>query len=336
MENIQNFQILWFVLIFILLLGYALLDGFDLGMAVLLPFLGGTKEEKDTLISSIGPVWDGNEVWLVTGGGALFAAFPHAYATAFSGFYSAMMLVLLALIFRGVSIKFRANDPARGGLWEKAFIGGSALAALLFGVALGNVIYGVPLDSRMEYAGGFFTLLRPVPLWFGITGLAAVLLQGSTWAVLKTEGEVQKRSFRAAGILTVINAVMAVISFTALAVLFPRLSGNALFYLAAVITFAGLTGLFFSVRKKNDALPFWASSLSFIGLFLAAGSAQFPNLITASNDPNLSLTIYNSSTGIYTLQVMAVIALVGMPIVIGYTIFVYRVFKGKANADDHY
>jgi cytochrome d ubiquinol oxidase subunit II len=336
MENIQNFQILWFVLIFILLLGYALLDGFDLGMAVLLPFLGGTKEEKDTLIASIGPVWDGNEVWLVTGGGALFAAFPQAYATAFSGFYSAMMLVLLALIFRGVSIKFRANDPARAGLWEKAFIGGSALAPLLFGVALGNVIYGVPLDGRMEYAGGFFTLLRPVPLWFGITGLAAVLLQGSTWAVLKTEGEVQKRSFRAAGILTVINAVMAVISFTALAVLFPRLSGNALFYLAAVITFAGLTGLFFSVRKKNDALPFWASSLSFIGLFLAAGSAQFPNLITASNDPNLSLTIYNSSTGIYTLQVMAVIALVGMPIVIGYTIFVYRVFKGKANADDHY
>jgi len=336
MESIQNFQILWFVLIFILLLGYALLDGFDLGMAALLPFLGGTKEEKDTLIASIGPVWDGNEVWLVTGGGALFAAFPHAYATAFSGFYSAMMLVLFALIFRGVSIKFRTNDPARAGIWEKAFIGGSALAALLFGVALGNVIYGVPLDGRMEYAGGFFTLLRPVPLLFGITGLAAVMLQGSTWAVLKTEGEVQKRSFRAAGILTVINAVMAVISFTTLAVLFPRLSGNALFYLAAVITFAGLTGLFFSIRKKNDTVPFWASSLSFIGLFLAAGSAQFPNLITASNDPNLSLTIYNSSTGIYTLQVMAVIALVGMPIVIGYTIFVYRVFKGKAKADDHY
>ena len=124
MEDIQNFQILWFVLIFILLLGYALLDGFDLGLAVLLPFLGRNKEEKDTLIASIGPVWDGNEVWLVTGGGALFAAFPHAYATAFSGFYPAMMLVLLALIFRGVSMEFRVNDPVRAGLWEKAFIMG--------------------------------------------------------------------------------------------------------------------------------------------------------------------------------------------------------------------
>ncbi len=336
MENIQNYQVLWFVLIFTLLLGYALLDGFDLGLAVLLPFLGSSKEEKDTLIASIGPVWDGNEVWLVTGGGVLFAAFPHAYATAFSGFYPAMMLVLLSLIFRGVSMEFRANDPVRAGLWEKAFIVGSALAALLFGVALGNIIYGVPLDARMEYAGDFFTLLRPVPLMFGFTGLAAVLLQGATWAVLKTEGEVQKRAFKAAGILTGINAVMAVIAFSMLAALFPRLSGNALFYLAVVITFAGLAGLFFSVRRKNDTVPFWLSSLSFTGLFLAAGSAQFPNLITASNDPNLSLTIYNSSTGLYTLQVMAVIALVGMPIVIGYTIFVYRLFKGKAKAENHY
>ena len=122
MENIQNFQILWFVLIFVLLLGYTLLDGFDLGLAALLPFLGKTKEEKDTLIASIGPVWDGNEVWLITGGGALFAAFPHAYATAFSGFYLAMMLVLLALIFRAVSMEFRANDPVRSGLWEKALV----------------------------------------------------------------------------------------------------------------------------------------------------------------------------------------------------------------------
>lgn len=336
MENIQNFQILWFVLIFILLLGYALLDGFDLGLAALLPFLGKTKEEKDTLIASIGPVWDGNEVWLITGGGALFAAFPHAYATAFSGFYLAMMLVLLALIFRAVSMEFRANDPARAGLWEKALVGGSALAALLFGVALGNVIYGVPLDDKMEYAGSFFTLLRPVPLLFGLTGLAAVLLQGASWAVMKTEGQVQERSFKAARTLTWVNAVLAVIYFVVLLNAIPRLSGNVLFYVAVVFTFSGLIGLFFSLRKKNDAGPFWESSFSFIGLFLAAGAAQFPNLITASNDPGLSLTIYNSSTSLYTLQVMAVIGLIGMPIVIGYTIFVYRLFKGKAKADGHY
>jgi len=336
MENIQNFQILWFVLIFILLLGYAILDGFDLGVAALLPFLGGTKEEKDTLIASIGPVWDGNEVWLITGGGALFAAFPHAYATAFSGFYLAMMLVLLALIFRAVSMEFRANDPARATLWEKAFVGGSALAALLFGVALGNVIYGVPLDGQMEFRGNFFTLLRPVPLLFGITGFVAVLLQGVSWAVMKTEGALQARSFKAARILMWINVVTAVIYFSVLLGTFPRLSGNALFYVAIIVTLTGLIGLFFSLRKKNDAAPFWESSFSFIGLFLAAGAAQFPNLITAANDPNLSLTIYNSSTGLYTLQVMAAIALVGMPVVVGYTIFVYRLFKGKARTDNHY
>jgi len=336
MENIQNFQILWFVLIFILLLGYALLDGFDLGVATLLPFLAVTKEEKDTLIASIGPVWDGNEVWLITGGGALFAAFPHAYATTFSGFYLAMMLVLIGLIFRAVSMEFRANDPARAGIWEKALVGGSALAALLFGVALGNVIYGVPLDGKMEYAGSFFTLLHPVPLLFGITGLAAVLLQGASWAVMKTEGELQERSFKAVRVLMWINFTTAGIYFVVLLGTFPRLSGNLLFYVAVAFTFAGLIGLFFSLRKKNDAAPFWESSFSFIGLFLTAGAAQFPNLITASNDPNLSLTIHNSSTGLYTLHVMAVIALIGMPIVIGYTIFVYRLFKGKTRADDHY
>jgi len=336
MENLQNFQILWFILIFILLLGYALLDGFDLGLATLLPILGGTKEEKDTLIASISPVWDGNEVWLVTGGGALFAAFPHAYATAFSGFYLAMMLVLLALIFRAVSMEFRANDPVRARLWEKALVGGSALAALLFGVALGNVIYGVPLDGRMEYTGSFFTLLRPVPLLFGMTGFAAVLLQGASWAVLKTEGALQERSFKIARILTLMNAIAAAGYFVVLLGTFSRLSGNVLFYIAVALTFAGLVGLLFSISKKNDTAVFWGSSISFIGLFLAAGAAQFPNLITASNDPNLSLTIYNSSTGLYTLQVMAVIALVGMPVVIGYTIFVYRLFKGKAKSDDHY
>jgi len=250
MENIQNFQILWFVLIFILLLGYALLDGFDLGVATLLTILGGTKEEKDTLIASIGPVGDGNEVWLITGGGALFAAFPHAYATAFSGFYLAVILILLALIFRVVSMEFRANDPARTRLWEKAFVGGSALAALLFGVALGNVVYGVPLDGRMEYAGSFFTLLRPVPLLFGVTGLVAVLLQGASWAVMKTEGKVQERSFKAARVLTGINAIAAMIYFVVLAVIFPRLSGNLLFYMAVVFTFAGLIGLFFSQTAK--------------------------------------------------------------------------------------
>ncbi len=336
MENIQNYQILWFVLVLILFAGYALLDGFDLGIGALLPFIGKTKEEKDILINSIGPVWDGNEVWLVTGGGALFAAFPQAYATAFSGFYLAMMLVLFALIFRAVSMEFRVGDETRSLLWEKAFTVGSSLAALLFGVALGNVVYGVPLDNKMEFTGSFFTLLRPVPLLFGITGFVAVLLQGASYAVMKTEGELQKRSFRAVGILMWVNLITAIAYFMTLVFTLPGLTSNWLFYAAMLFTLLGLAGIFFSLKKENDSALFWESSFSFIGLWLAVAAVHFPNLIKASNDQNLSITIFNSSTGLATLKVMSVIAIIGMPVVIGYTIFVYRIFKGKTKVSDHY
>ncbi|MFA5321504.1 MAG: cytochrome d ubiquinol oxidase subunit II [Smithella sp.] len=336
MENIQNFQELWFVLILILFIGYSLLDGFDLGIGALLPFIGKTKEEKDTLINSIGPVWDGNEVWLITGGGALFAAFPHAYATAFSGFYPAMMLVLFALIFRAVSIEFRAQDKAAAAIWEKAFFAGSSLAALLFGVALGNVVYGVPLDNKMEFTGNFFTLLRPVPLLFGITGFAAILLQGASYAAMKTEGELREKAFHAVGILMWVNLITAIVYFLIIAFSFQDITSNWLFYLAVLFTLMWLSAIFFSVRHKNDSSPFWESSFAFIGLWLAVAAVHFPNMIKASNDQSLSLTIYNSSTGLQTLKLMSVIALVGMPIVVIYTIFVYRIFKGKAKSSGHY
>jgi len=336
MENIQNFQQLWFVLISILFIGYSLLDGFDLGIGALLPFIGKTKEEKDILINSIGPVWDGNEVWLITGGGALFAAFPHAYATAFSGFYLAMMLVLFSLIFRAVSIEFRGHDEYRAGIWEKAFFAGSTIAALLFGVALGNVVYGVPLDNKMEFTGNFITLLRPVPLLFGIAGLAAILLQGASYAVMKTEGELQERSFRATGILMWVNIITATAYFLTMAFTFQDVTSNWLFYLAVLWTLLWLSAIFFSVKHKNESSPFWESSFAFTGLWLAAAVAHFPNMIKASNDQSLNITIYNSSTGLQTLQLMSIIALIGMPVVIAYTIFVYRIFKGKTNASEHY
>jgi cytochrome d ubiquinol oxidase subunit II len=336
MENIHNFQTLWFFLILILFVGYSLLDGFDLGIGTLLPIIGKTKEEKDILINSIGPVWDGNEVWLITGGGALFAAFPHAYATAFSGFYLAMMLVLFALIFRAVSIEFRAQHEAGAGIWEKSFSAGSALAALLFGVALGNVVYGVPLDNKMEFTGTFFTLLRPVPLLFGITGFAAILLQGASYALMKTEGELRERSFRAVAILSRINLITSFAYFLTIAFAFPDIATNWLFYLAVLFTLLWLSAIFFSVKHKNDSAPFWESSFAFIGLWLVVVAVHFPNLIKASNDQRLSLTIYNSSTGLQTLKLMSVIALIGMPVVIAYTIFVYRIFKGKTKSSYNY
>ena len=336
MEYIKNFQELWFVLILILFVGYSLLDGFDLGIGALLPFIGKTKEEKDLLINSIGPVWDGNEVWLITGGGALFAAFPHAYATAFSGFYLAMMLVLLALIFRAVSIEFRTYDEDRAAVWEKTFFAGSSLAALLFGVALGNVVYGVPLNDKMEFTGTFFTLLRPVPLLFGITGFAAILLQGASYAVMKTEGELRERSFRTVNVLTWINLITAIAYFITIVFTFEDIATNWIFYLAVLCNLLWLSAIFFSVKHKNDSAPFWESSFAFIGLWLAVAAVHFPNLIKASNDQSMNITIYNSSTGLQTLKLMSGIALIGMPIVIAYTIFVYRIFKGKAKSSGHY
>jgi len=312
-ENIQNFQLLWFFLIAFLFLGYALLDGFDLGIGILLPFVGKSKEEKDVLINSIGPVWDGNEVWLVTGIGALFAAFPHAYATALSGFYPAMLLILFALIFRAVSMEFRAHDEGRAWLWEKALLAGSGVATLLFGVALGNVIYGVPLDYKMEFTGSILTLLRPVPLLFGVVALAAILMQGASYAVLKTEDYLQIRCRRALGIILWVNMATAAVYFVVMAFIFPSLLSNALFYVAILLSLLGLAEILFSLRNENDNALFWKSSLFFLGLWIAATAAHFPNLIKSVDAPHLSITIYNGSTTLYTLQVMSIIALIGMP-----------------------
>jgi cytochrome d ubiquinol oxidase subunit II len=327
MEKLQN---LWFILILVLFMGYSFLDGFDLGVGTLLLFLGKNKNEKDILINSIGPVWDGNEVWLVTGGGALFAAFPQAYATAFSGFYLAMMLVLFSLIFRAVSMEFRAHDEKHAGIWEIALTAGSGLAALLFGVALGNVVFGVPLDSKMEFAGNFFTLLRPVPILFGLTGLCAVLMQGAAYAIMKTEAGLQKRAYQISKIIIIAYFMLAVVFAFMLAAVFPGLGNKMLFWIGLGLSALSLAWLYIIIRRRNEKFIFWVSSLSFTGLWLMTAAAHFPNLIKASNNPALSITIFNGSTGMLTLKLMSVIALAGMPVVIGYTIFVYRIFKGKA------
>ncbi len=223
MEAGTFLQNAWFLLIGVLFAGYSVLDGFDLGIGVLLPFLAKTEDEKRALLGAIGPVWDGNEVWLLAGGGALFAAFPLAYATVFSGFYLALMLVLFALILRAVSLEFRAHDPARKGLWEAVFVGSSLLPAFLFGVALGNVVAGVPLDARGEYAGTVFTLLRPWPLAVGVLGLCVFMLHGSAYAALKTDGAVRERARRAARILAGLVFAALFAAFFLVLVFFPYL-----------------------------------------------------------------------------------------------------------------
>ena len=335
METWNTLQNIWFVLIGVLFVGYAILDGFDLGIGSLFPFLAKKEEEKDALYKTIGPFWDGNEVWLLTAGGALFAAFPHTYATVFSGFYLALMLVLFSLIFRAISIEFRAHDLKRQKLWDGALVIGSLLPSLLYGVALGNVILGIPLDSNMDYAGNFFLLLRPFPLLIGLFGLVAILVQGATYAAYKTEGEIQSRARKIAQKLWIKYAILLVLTLIVSIVIIPDATKKWMVWIFTATVVACLLQIRIALSKKKDGRAFFYSSLAFGGLWGIAGAVHFPNLVKASNDSALSLTIHNSSSSELTLKVMLIIAAIGMPIVIGCTIYLFRVFRGKVRTENN-
>lgn len=329
METLNLLQNIWFILIGVLLLGYSILDGFDLGVGSLLPFLARNEEEKKTLISSVGPYWDGNEVWLLTGGGALFASFPHAYATVFSGFYLALMLVLFSLIFRAVSIEFFFHVGKNRKFWEYSFIIGSFLPSLLYGVALGNVILGVPLNENMDFTGNFFTLLRPFPLVLGLLGLNAILLQGTTYAAMKTSGDIQVRARKLTNKLWISFIVIFALSLILGYIFIPENLGKVLAWIAAAVVVAAWFMIKKYLNKGKDFLSFFMSSLSFAGLWGIVGAVHFPYLVRASNDISLSLTVRNASSTELTLKVMLIIALIGMPLVLLYNFYIFRTFKGK-------
>ncbi len=331
MDTLFILQVVWYFIIGVLFIGYSLLDGFDLGIAALSPFLAKDDSDRKNLFGIIWPFWDGNEVWLVTAGAALFAAFPYAYATVFSGFYLALMLVLFALIFRAVSIEFWHYDEQRRNLWNVAFVVGSVVPSLLYGVALGNVVVGIPLNSATDFTGNFFTLLRPYPLIIGILGLAAVLMQGCTYAALKSEGVLRDRARAMTKRLWYIFMVVFAIAVIATKIFLPTALERLAFWISILlITLSlALSWINFTVIK-NDYFSFILSSFTFIGLWATAGAVHFPNLVSASNDPALSLTLSNASSSGPTLKVMLGIAAIGMPLVIFYTAFVYRSLRRKA------
>jgi len=335
-------QVIWFFLIGILLAIYAILDGFDLGVGFWYLF---SKKDKDrrVLLNSIAPFWDGNEVWLLTGGGALFAAFPHVYATVFSGFYLALMIVLYSLIFRAVSVEFRNKGGSTRwqNFWDRAFAIGSILPALLFGVALGNIMRGLPLDEGMNFTGSFFTLLNPYSLMIGLLGLFMIATHGALYIVLKTEKELSDRarswaqnSWYVYLALFVLAAVVTILSQPHLLENYedaPLLWVIPAFALAAII----MTGVF--NKKGKSVKSFVASSLSIAGLFALTGSGLFPYLVPAFGKPGYGLTVMNASSSNLTLKVMFILAVIGIPIVVGYTIWIYRVFKGKVKENElHY
>ncbi len=330
---------IWFVLIGVLLVGYAVLDGFDLGVGVLSPFIGRSSTERGALMQAVGPVWDGNEVWLLTLGGALFAAFPLVYATVFSGFYLALMLLLLGLILRAVAMEFRhqIDDPRWLRVWDGVFFLGSLLPTLLLGVALGNVARGLPLVDG-EYHDGLLGLLNPFSLAVGLTGLAMFLLQGAAWLILRTEGELQRRA-RLAGR----GAFAAFALFWLAITLWSTIDapdlwtnyGQPLAWIAPLVFVAALALTGWGLWGRSDRLPILGSSLSIAALIAILGQALYPALVpdrVASAD----LTVSNASSSDLSLSVMLIVALIGVPIVLLYTVFVYRRILGKVTPADTY
>lgn len=326
-------QHIWFFLVGILFLGYSLLDGFDLGTGMLFKFIAKRDKEKRVLFNAIGPFWDGNEVWLITGGGALFAAFPHAYATVFSGFYLALFLVLFGLIFRAVSLEFWVHDYPRRKLWEWAFVLGSLIPSLLFGVALGNLIQGIPLDAGMNYQGDFWLLLRPFPLSMGVLGLVAFMLHGSTYISWRTEGLLKDRAEIWTKFLWYAFGVMVLVTFLAALIYVPDFQSMGLGNVITWIATLALTVAFIYLRKimtkGKEFLTFIMTGVLFVALWGIVGAMQYPNLVRASNGSEFSITLMNGSSQVNTLTVMFIVTLIFFPIVLFYKFFVYRIFKGK-------
>lgn len=330
--------ILWYVLICVLMIGYFVLDGFDLGVGVLYPFIAKDEKSKGVLRRAIGPVWDGNEVWLLTAGGALFAAFAPAYATSFSGFYLAIMLVLFGLILRAVSVEFRAHETSNLALWDALFFIGSLLPALLFGVAVGNVVEGLPLNANGDYTGSFFVLLNPFALLCGVLGLVTMLTQGASWLSLKAELGSELRATAAAlrGKLSLVSVVV----FLAVTVMFfagvqPSASyevGSMEFgCVGAAIYLVAMCVMQFACKPENDKKDLIAHllvSLSAAALVIVLGATLFPNLIPAV-DPALSINIANAASSDTALTAMTIIACIGVPILLVYHVIVYRTFRGR-------
>jgi cytochrome d ubiquinol oxidase subunit II len=330
---------LWFLLVGVLLTGYAILDGFDLGVGVLHLFVAKDDRERRVMLNAVGPVWDGNEVWLLTGGGALFAAFPAVYATVFSGMYLALMLLLAALIARAVSLEFRSKEPGARWrrFWDVAFAVGSFLPALLLGVALGNVMRGLPLSADGEFAGTFLGLLNPFSLLVGALSTAVFTLHGAVWLELKTEGELKARVRRAGD-----RAYTVVIALAVLAALSSRFSAPRLWiafeaalpWLAPVLLAASLFALPRARAQGRGGLAFALSAAAIAAFMAIVGLGIHPYLVPPLDGFSTGLTVAGSASSPLTLRAMLAIALVGMPLVVAYTVFIYRRFRGPVVLDD--
>ncbi|HOA23660.1 MAG: cytochrome d ubiquinol oxidase subunit II [Aggregatilineales bacterium] len=328
----MDLNTIWFILIAVLFIGFFILEGFDYGVGILLPFLGKSDKERRIILNTIGPFWDANEVWLLTAGGAMFAAFPNWYATMFSGFYLALVVMLLALIVRGVAFEFRSkhDDPRWRTVWDWAIFFGSAVPALLWGVALTNLIKGVPINEEMTYVGTFWTLLGPYNLLGGVLSLAGFTLQGALFLSLRTTDALEQRAKNVASRLW-----LPVTFLTFLTVglgyfitdMFARLGVNP----GVVPLSAGaailLVGYF--IQRDRAGWAFGMNTLAIALTIITVFMGLFPRVMVSSLNEAWSLTIYNASSSPYTLRTMAIVAAIFVPIVLLYQAWTYRVFWGR-------
>jgi len=372
----ETLKLIWWLFVGVLLVGFAVTDGFDLGIGALLPFLGKNDDERRVIVNSVGATWEGNQVWFVTAGGAVFAAWPIVYATAFSGFYIALMLTLFALFFRPVGFDYRSkvNDPRWRSAWDWGLFAGGFVPALIFGVAFGNLLQGVPFsfdnDLRVTYSGSFWQLLNPFGLLAGVVSLAMLLMHGSIYLQIRTQDEIAARARR----VTKITGIVFILAFILAGVwimngiegyrIVSMLPGNAvatpldkavekaagawldnyhnypLLWLAPLLGIAGALLAIVASGAKKTIAAFIASSVMLAGVIFTAGIAMFPFIMPSSSDPRSSLTVWDAVSSHKTLQIMFWVVLVFLPIILVYTSWVYRVLRGKITvetirANDH-
>jgi cytochrome d ubiquinol oxidase subunit II len=332
----MDLNTLWFILIGVLFTGYFLLEGFDLGVGMLLPFVSKTDAERRQVINTIGPHWDANEVWLITAGGAMFAAFPGWYASLFSGFYLPLFLMLVGLILRGIALEFRSKDENKTwrAVWDWSIFAGSLIPSLLWGVAFGNFLRGIPIDAAQNYTGGFWNLLNPFALVCGLLVIAGFLLQGCLFLVMKTDGKVMDANksllmkiWGAAAVL--LTGAITYAIFETDMVKGQGIKPGYLTYLAVIV----LLAVAYFINKKDYKWGFILHSVAMLLTTAFVFLTMFPNVLISSTKPEWSLTIYNASSSPYTLQIMSIVALIFVPIVLIYTAWTYWVFRKRITSD---
>jgi cytochrome bd ubiquinol oxidase subunit II len=338
MDFTFDLNTIWFILIGVLLSGYAILDGFDLGVGSIFLFVKG-DENRRMVLNSIGPVWDGNEVWLVTGGGALFAAFPHVYATVFSGFYTAFMLLIFVLIFRAVAIEFRSKQSMSWwrNWWDRAFSISSILIAFLMGVALGNIVTGIPLGADKEFAGNFWDLINPYTIMVGITTVALFMMHGTIYVTMKTDGKLQN-TLKGWINNTIIFFVIAYVTITnATLIYYPNMVQHFVDYpflfIVAILNMLAIANIPREIHHEREFRAFMSSAATIVSAMMLFAIGIFPNLVLSNPNPEFSLNIYNAASSQKTLGIMLTIAIIGIPFVLAYTVSIYWIFRGKVKLD---